>query len=124
MAARKSTRPDLSAFLGEFAEARAVIETACKALENDEHGGDVMTLRKGIPMLDRAYDAPDRNREAVMGFVVREALRFADQMAEQCGGRFATEHIVTAYRIGHRMGFLTGGGTMCLVFAVLFLLTN
>jgi hypothetical protein len=59
MAIRKSTRPDLGAVLGAFAEARAVIETACKALEADEHGDDVMALRTGLTMLDEAYDELD-----------------------------------------------------------------
>jgi hypothetical protein len=60
MATRNSTRPDMGAILGQFADARAIIETACKAMEADEHGSDVMTLRTGLAMLDAAYNALDR----------------------------------------------------------------
>jgi hypothetical protein len=52
----------MGAILGCFAEARAVIETSCKALENDEErqtGDEVMCLRTGLAMLDAAYDALD-----------------------------------------------------------------
>ena len=59
MAARNCTRPDLGVILGSFAEARAVIETACKALEADEHGDEVMALRTGLTMLNAAYNAMD-----------------------------------------------------------------
>jgi hypothetical protein len=62
MATRESTRPDLGAILGCFAEARAVIETSCKALESAEEresGDAVLCLRTGLAMLDAAYDALD-----------------------------------------------------------------
>jgi hypothetical protein len=56
---RNKKQPDLSAILGEFADARAVLETACTAMEANEHGPDVMTLRTGLVMLDLAYNALD-----------------------------------------------------------------
>jgi hypothetical protein len=56
-------RPSLGAILGCFAEARAVIETSCKALESaddERQSGDaVMCLRTGVAMLDAAYDQLD-----------------------------------------------------------------
>jgi hypothetical protein len=55
----RDTHPDTITMLGKFADSRAVIETACKAMEADEHGSDVTTLRLGLRMLDGAYDFLD-----------------------------------------------------------------
>ena len=63
--ARKSARlavsPDLSALLGRFSNARAVIEVACRAQETGERYTEETTaLRVGLTMLDSAYDELDR----------------------------------------------------------------
>lgn len=59
-AGRVYRRADLDAILGKFADSRAVIETACKAMEADEHGSEAMTLRTGLKMIDCAYNALDK----------------------------------------------------------------
>lgn len=56
---RAHTHSDLGTILGKLADSRAVIETACKAMESDEHGSDVITLRTGLTILDGAYNALD-----------------------------------------------------------------
>jgi len=54
----EASRTDLPAILGNFADARAVIETACRSLEND-CSEETSALRAGLRMFNDAYDEFD-----------------------------------------------------------------
>lgn len=59
-AALDGTVDALHLLLGSFNEARAVILTACRALESTERAdNEALTLRIGLKLLDGAYEALD-----------------------------------------------------------------
>ena len=58
-ARKHSPSGDLSDILGRLADARSVIETACRAMEAEDCADEIVTLRYGLKMLDRVYDALD-----------------------------------------------------------------
>lgn len=50
----------LAELLGRLSDARAVIETACRAMENgDDYTVEMSALRTGLKMLDEVYDELD-----------------------------------------------------------------
>ncbi len=71
MAAAKNTaprvRPDLSEILGQFSDARAVIECVARLLDDWESGpaNEAVCLRHGLKLLDAAYNELDRAIPAV-----------------------------------------------------------
>jgi len=67
MATRKNTAPqkrrtriDLSDLLGQFSDARAVLECAYVVLEDGNPGNESVCLKIGLEMLRTAYNDLDR----------------------------------------------------------------
>jgi hypothetical protein len=57
---RHRQSPDLQDLLGHFSDARAVIEIACRSLENSRDCiEEASALRTGLKMFDGAYDRLD-----------------------------------------------------------------
>ena len=58
-ARKRSPSVELSEILGRLADARSVIETACRAMEAKDCADEIVTLRYGLKMLDRVYNELD-----------------------------------------------------------------
>jgi len=58
-ARKRSPSVELSEILGRLADARSVIETACRAMEAEDCADEIVTLRHGLRMLDRVYNELD-----------------------------------------------------------------
>jgi hypothetical protein len=61
----RNARPDLSAILGQFSDARAIIECVARLLEDWDYyrsgpADEAVCLRHGLDRLSTAYDELDR----------------------------------------------------------------
>lgn len=58
--ATETPRVDFGEILGRFSDARAIIETACRAMEHgDDYAVETSALRSGLIMLDAVYEELD-----------------------------------------------------------------
>ena len=94
---RAKNKPDMGAVLGQFADARAVIETVCRALDSDKHGEELNNpTTDGADDVGRRYNTLSRaiarlhEPEAMaLGAAIRDARKAKGltqtEAAARCG---------------------------------------